>query len=434
MVLWCRSLTHNDALTEKEACISKPAIKRLLTVRQYLLACLYPVFLSGCLSPLAMHEAVLQYDRTVGRLDAEMLLLNIARSRHFHPNHFTALSSVAATFEFSTSAGIAPAGSNTEALIAPVLGASASERPTMTIIPVQGEEFTTRILAPFDESKVAFLFQQGVEPAIVLRLMVRELVLSGYGESATLHNEPHRREEYQEFRRRVLHLSSLNLTRNLYIGPIVYEDALPFTVAREFTRDPTTAGLESFLDAIRQGYAWVQGPDKRSLVLSKQVVGRLAITNYDPATLSNEERRLLNAEAQRNPRHVILLDIRPDQPGGEYPLHGSLVIRSFNAILQFLALGIAADPEYHVDKDPRTGAIGRNPPWTVSIEETEERPQDAAFAVKYLKRWYSVRRAAKVKRGQQPWNQVAFRMLNQLYQMTVTEVSKTPTPAITIAK
>jgi hypothetical protein len=36
------------------------------------------------------------------------------------------------------------------------VGGSVAERPTVTIIPIRGEEFTSRILTPFDE------FQNGV--------------------------------------------------------------------------------------------------------------------------------------------------------------------------------------------------------------------------------------------------------------------------------
>lgn len=115
-------------------------------------------------------------------------------------------------------------------------------------------------------------------------------------------------------------------------------------------------------------------------------------------------------------------------------MHGMFVFRSFHSILQFLANGISADPEYPVEKDPRTGPITRNPPWTISIEESDSQPPDAAFSVKYQDQWYSIRRAPKGAGIKQPWNQVAFRVLSQLYQMTVTEVSKVPTPAITIAK
>ncbi|GKS56953.1 hypothetical protein YTPLAS18_04800 [Nitrospira sp.] len=389
--------------------------------------------LTGCLSPLAMHEAVLEYDRTVSRVEAEMLLLNIARARHFHPNHFTALSSVAATFEFQTSAGIAAAGSNTSSIVAPIFGATAAERPTMTIVPIQGEEFTTRILTPFDASKVAFLFQQDMEPAIILRLMGREFMLSGYGESGRLRNEPYRKTEYEEFRRRVLHLSYLNLTRHLYVGPLVYDEPYPLVVDRPLTGNEMLGSLAQVLQASQEGYRWI--PDqKQGFRLARSVTGRIAITNYDPSAISNEERRQLALEAERNPRHAILVDIRPDRPGGDYPMHGTLVVRSFNAILQFLAQGIADAPEYHVAKDPRTLEVPRNPPWTVAVEEAVDKPSTAAFAVKYRGRWYAIRSAPKTTGGVQPWNQVAFRLLNQLFQMTVTEVSKVPTPAITIAK
>jgi hypothetical protein len=391
------------------------------------------LLLSGCLSPLAMHQAVLEYDRTVSRVEAEMLLLNVARTRHFHPTHFTALSSVAATFEFQTNVGLAPAGSNNSALIAPVFGATAAEKPTMTIIPIQGEEFTSRILTPFDENKVAFLFQQRLEPALILRLMSRELVLSGYGESAILQNDPSQLKEYPEFRRRALHLSSLYKSRDLFVGPVVYEETFPFGLTRGLSTEETMESLDKILRALEKGYQWVQN-SKGEVTLSRRVIGRIVITNYNPALLTNQERQQLALEAEQAPRNAILVDVQPGHPGGDYPLRGMFIFRSFHSILQFLADGIAANPEYHVEKDVRTGVIGRNPPWTISIEESDSQPPDAAFAVGYEDRWYSIRKAPRATGTMQPWNQVAFRVFSQLYQMTVTEVTKVPTPSITIAK
>src|SRR5262249_57759392 len=45
--------------------------------------------LSGCLGPVSLHRAVIEYDRTVTRIDWEMLLLNVARLRDGLPVHFT---------------------------------------------------------------------------------------------------------------------------------------------------------------------------------------------------------------------------------------------------------------------------------------------------------------------------------------------------------
>lgn len=390
---------------------------------------------TGCLSPIALHQAVLEYDRAVGRVEAEMLLLNIARSRHFFPQHFTGVSSVAATFEFQATAGLTQTfvspGADSLAL---AFGGSMAERPTMTIVPIQGEEFTSRILTPFDESRVAFMFQQGIEPAIILRLMASGIQVNGYGESAFYRNMPYFEDEYREFRRRVMHLSSLNLSRGLQAMPLIFEQTVALPLSARAGSGDVVRGLDKIIDALDRGYAIGGVSEEPSLTVRRRVTGRTIITNYDPMQLPNEERRLLHEEAQRYPRNYILIDIRPDGPGGDYPLHGFLVIRSFNKIMRFLASGIAADPEFQVSPDERTAEIVLNPVQTLNIIETDSRPDNAAFAVKFENRWYSIAKVSNEDSTLDPWNLGTFRVLAQLFQMTVTDLSKTPTPSITIAK
>lgn len=390
---------------------------------------------TGCLSPIALHQAVIEYDRAVGRVEAEMLLLNIARSRYYLPQHFTGVSSVAATFEFVANAGLSRTfvqpGADTLGLS---FGGSMSERPTMTIVPIQGEEFTSRILTPFDETRLTFMFQQGVEPAVILRLMASGIQASGYGESAFYRNMPYFVDEYREFRRRVLHLSSLNLTRELQVTPLIFEQAVSLPLSARTGSGDLVKGLDKILDSMERGYTIGGVNEEPSLTVRRRVVGRTVITNYDPLQLPNEERRLLHEEAQRYPRNYVLVDIRPDGPGGEYPLHGFIVVRSFNKIMRFLANGIAADAEFHVEADERTGDVAVNPVQTLDIRETASRPDDSAFAVKFEDRWYSIGKVTREHGTLDPWNLGTFRVLAQLYQMTVTDISKTPTPAITIAK
>lgn len=390
--------------------------------------------LAGCVSPVALHRAVIEYDRAVSDIQGEMLLLNIARARHFQPLHFTAVSSVAATFDIQASIGLAPAQAGlTEQLVAPVLGASVAERPTITIVPVEGEDFTKRILSPTDAVRLIFLHQQGVEPALLLRMMADELVLTGERKARFFHNDPRRVDEYTEFRRRILHLSSLKPSHALHIGPIAYEEVLPIALPPVSRSGETLQALDKVIAAVEKGYQWESLQSGGPPTLVRQVVGRPMITNYDPNDLSNEERRRLNEEAEHLPPNKLLVDIRPDGPGGEYPMHGHFVLRSFNAIMRFLGNGIIHAPEFPVEKDPRTGPILQNPPGTIVIEETDARPSNAAFSVEYEGLWYSMRRAPTTAQPVLPWNQEAFRVLNQLYQMTVTE-SRAATPAITIAK
>ncbi|MGH7250294.1 MAG: hypothetical protein ACREIK_00390 [Nitrospiraceae bacterium] len=388
--------------------------------------------LTGCLSPIAMHRAVVEYDRTGSQIDAELLLLNIARARHYRPVHFTTVSSVAATFDFRVNSGIIGRIGSTplNADARPVdleFSSSVAEQPTITIVPITGEEFTKRILRPLEESQFYFLVHQEFDINMILRLMARGMEIAGEGEPTLLFNAPSRRADYEEFRKRLLHLSSLQLTRKLYVGPITYDESFTVPVGRAPTPEEAVAGLE-------KGYRWTVSQKDQQYTLSRRVVGRIAITNYDTDRLSNEERRRMNEEAEQSPRDSILADIRPGNPGGDYPLHGSILLRSLNAIIIFLAKGIAEEPEFHVDKNPKTGPVMRNPSRTLEIEESSNRPTEAEFSVELEGHYYSIRKFP-ISEGMVPsWNQEAFAVLSNLFQMTVTEVSVQKMPIISIPK
>ncbi|HKC92695.1 MAG TPA: hypothetical protein VKB81_01615, partial [Nitrospira sp.] len=218
------------------------------TLSTFLLSTALLTSLTGCLSPIAMHRAVIEYDRTVSYVEADLLLLNIARARHHRPVHFTAVSSVAATFDFRTNAGIrggiGPSTDSTERAINLEYSASVAENPTITIVPIAGEEFTKRILRPLDESHVDFLVRQGFDIGMVLRLMARGIAIDGEETPTILFNSPSRKEEYTEFRRRLLHLASLDFQKQLRIGPIMYEEAYPVALDRALTPAEVVAALQ----------------------------------------------------------------------------------------------------------------------------------------------------------------------------------------------
>ena len=123
--------------------------------------------LSGCLGPVSLHEAVLGYDDTVSRLGHEMLLVNIGRLRHGLPVHFTLATSIAATFEYQTNAAILGPFSD----VGLSVGVSAAENPTVTIVPIQGKEFTGRVLTPLEDTAFEFPVFQGVPIDMAMRLV-----------------------------------------------------------------------------------------------------------------------------------------------------------------------------------------------------------------------------------------------------------------------
>ena len=82
-------------------------------------------------------------------------------------------SNCAATFDYRANTGFVGNifESPGEDLYSFSLGASVAENPTLSIVPVQGEEFTRRILMPMDESRLQFLVFQGAPIDMVMRLM-----------------------------------------------------------------------------------------------------------------------------------------------------------------------------------------------------------------------------------------------------------------------
>ncbi|MDH4305744.1 MAG: hypothetical protein OEV53_16955 [Nitrospira sp.] len=380
------------------------------------------LFLSGCLSPVTLTRAVIAYDDAITESQSKQLLVNIARAEHHQPIHFTGVSNVAATFDFRFTAGATPAlTGDASRTILPVIGGSVAENPTISIAPIEGEEFTQRLLTPFHESKLTLLLRQGIDIDLLLRLMAKELRMSQIHGTIAYRNNPTDKLGYEMFRKVVLHLSAIQDHNSLYVEPL--------NVERSWTIPAESVTAEGF-KMLEQEYEVSYHAQDKTFTLRKQVEGGTLITNYDPNLLSREERARLQHENEQGLRHDVTFDIRPGYYGGEWPLKGDFRLRSFNAILNFLGLSIAEEVEYHVDKDSRTPAVAENPVKTLDLIVSPSSPSEVDLAMKSHGHYYAV----KTTGPQARWNREAFKLLSQLFQMTVTEIPRSGVPSITIAK
>ncbi len=378
--------------------------------------------LSGCLSPVTLTRAVIAYDDAITESQSKQLLVNIARAQHHQPIHFTGVSNVAATFDFRFTAGATPAlTGDASRTILPVIGGSVAENPTISIAPIEGEEFTQRLLTPFHEAKLTLLLRQGIDIDLLLRLMAKELRLNHSDGTIAYRNNPSDKIGYEMFRRVVLHLSAIQDHNSLYVEPL--------NVERSWTIPAESVTAEGF-KALEQDYQVFYNAQDRTFTLRKQVEGGTLITNYDPNLLSREERARLQHENEQGLPHDVTFDIRSGHYGGEWPIKGDFRLRSFNAMLNFLGLSIAEDPEYHVEKDSRTPAVSENPVKTLDLLVSSSAPSGLDLAMKSHGQYYAVNTTGPQAR----WNREAFKLLSQLFQMTVTEVPRAGVPSITIAK
>ncbi len=380
--------------------------------------------LSGCLSPLTLNKAVISYDDAITDALSKQLLINIARAQHHQPVHFTVVSNIAATFNFQTNAGMTPAlaGVSGKAML-PLFGGSVAENPTISIAPIEGEEFTKRLLTPFEEGKLMLLLRQRVDIDLLLRLMAAELRIKDKGREIVYRNLPSDRTGYEMFRRIVLHLSAIQDQNHLYAEPMVYDRT--WTIPAESIKANEFNDLK---DEDMESY----DREKKTYTLQKRIVGRILITNYDPDTLPMEERARLSQEAKDWPPNDLTFDIRPGYPGGEWPIKGDFRLRSFHAILTALGQSLGEEAEYHVEKDPRSPPVlnDENPISTLEMVTSETPLLGADLSILTHGKFYAIKTDGPLAR----WNRLVFQLLYLLFQMTVSEVPKAGIPSITIAK
>lgn len=384
----------------------------------------------ACVGPPALHRSVLGYDETTLQLDQQLLLLNIARRHQGLPIHFTKTSSIAATFNWTTTAGIggrleeSPRGFHSMNLN---LGASASENPTFSITPLAGEEFTKRILTPLNEKVFEFFVHQGIPVDQVMRLVsggITELNPDGTF-LRFVENHPRRPDEYIKFRQIALHLAYLQAQRHLFVRTPFFEDLLMTVKAAPRSKD-VGKGFEL-------GLIWRQKEGGNRYTLTRWTPGRVVVTNYDLNTLTGREKQELNDRIKKyDPGDSVSFDIRKDKPGGEFPITGGIKLRSFLTIIDFIASSIGAS-QVPVQKhpltpsvlNPLTGQAGENSDHILEVKVDDSRPPADIPSVYFQSKYYSV--------APDEDSLSSFRMLHYIFQTTVGEI-KAPGIPITIAK
>lgn len=287
-------------------------------------------------------------------------------------------------------------------------------------MPIEGEEFTKRLLTPFPESILTLLLRQGADVDLVLRMMAGEYRTETDGQKVSYYNKPADKIGYSTFRRVVLHLSTIQDRNVLFAEPLIFDESWTVPAA-----SLTPEALQSLVKDLSVSYE----EKTRSYRITKRTIGRIIVTNYDPSVLSNDERMRLNDEAAENLEDELTIDIRSGHPGGEYPLHGKFRLRSFAKVIGFLGQAMGEDPEYDVPRDPRTPTTSENPVFTLGMVEADSAPRGTDRVVKYGGHYYALRPDT----GYQ-WNKKAFNLLYQLFEMTVVKPAQGAGPAITISK
>jgi hypothetical protein len=72
------------------------------------------------------------------------------------------------------------------------------------------------------------------------------------------------------------------------------------------------------------------------------------VVNFHPMALTDQQRFHLDEKIKKNASGFVYLDIPPNGPGGNFPNHGAIKLRSTFQILIFIATGIKIAPVFEV--------------------------------------------------------------------------------------
>src|SRR5215467_10517099 len=183
-------------------------------IRRAVVVMLGSVLAAGCttLGPYALDQTRLHYNEVIKRTTEEQLLLNIVRLRDTDTPSSLAVSAIAAQFERSLSLQLTPffvAGDNASftAVLPQILGLGA-DRPTVSLTPVDDQEFTRKLFTPLSLDGVLYLAKTTWPITTVFRLYLENLNWVPNAQTAS-GPTPKTAPEVDEFLRGVIALQSL---------------------------------------------------------------------------------------------------------------------------------------------------------------------------------------------------------------------------------
>lgn len=263
-------------------------LRALALLAVMVLACSVP--LPGCtIGPRALQDARLKYNEVVKATTEQQLLLNIVRLRYADTPSSLSVENIAAQFELLKSLQITPffIASGAEpnrsfTAILPQFGIQAADRPTISMVPIDDQEFTRKLFTPLTLDGVIYLVRTTWPIGTVFRLYLENMNWVPNAEFAsgpTPRNPP----PYGDFLRGVFALQDLQQQGRMVIHTEerveVLSDPLP----------TAQMSATTVVEAAKNGYEWrrLDGSGGWTLVRKKQQ----PVLFLDPRALDSAEVR-----------------------------------------------------------------------------------------------------------------------------------------------
>jgi hypothetical protein len=387
--------------------VSVSTVRAAIEIR-FLLFCgaLTCLAASGCTFGAHMIESTVgPYNAAVTRVSEEQLLLNVVRLRYNDNPTRLDVASIAAQYELDASAEARPffaapnpAGSvfETFAAILPDLMASAANRPTISLTPLDDPETIRGLFTPATLDGIVFLAETSYPLSTVFQLFVESI--NGVPNAPTASGPPRSIvPEFREFKRASEILQQLKDLGDLqFVREVEVKD-----YGSHLSESGVTA--TALVDAAKNGFEYQQQPDKtwalvkreRRLTLHirpealarpelnelttllhlKPGLSRYEVTVGSKESLASEGRQTASTSFNIFPRSVIQ---------ASYYLSHGVVVPS-----EHIACGLTKSPVFYdgrsFDWQELFGGL-----FTVHSIQQHRRPACASVAVKCRDYWFFI--------------------------------------------
>ena len=325
------------------------------------LACLA---IAGCTNFGAQQVPADQFDynKAIARSMQEQMLLNVVRLHYFEAPVFLAVSSVVTQYAWQGTVGVAGqqgfsigAGLQAPSFVGGTASALYGERPTITFLPIEGDDFSRRLMTPIPLDFVFALSEAGYPTDLLYR--------AGIGR--------------------------INDVQNMAAGV-----PAPGDVERELQAKMEVENLTRFQNLISvilklQLYGAIEVQRREEDDKTQRFLVITAQRGAEVAALVDEFRRLLSLDPARNVFRIT------DRRMGRAVDEITIQTRSVLQIMNFLAKGVEIPPEQWqqarllggqgLTADPGDGkGVPFRARWS------KERPSDAFVAAEYNGYWFSI--------------------------------------------
>jgi hypothetical protein len=360
---------------------------------------------SGCtFGPRLLESSHGPYNHAVKQVTEEELLLNLVRLRYNDDPVHLDVSSIAAQYELDASAEARPFLGFASSLglgffkstVLPDAAASASNRPTLTMVPLDDPDNVRRLFRPGTAEEIAFLAETSWPIATIFRLYVETLNRVPNAPSASGPTRPIV-PEFREFQRAVWLLQTLEDRGG---ARFVHEEKLT-EVGSPLSADRITADAQ--VQAAKNGYEYRERPDKTWALVKRD---RRLVLKINPTDAGSPEVQELCALLNLHPGLLsYAVAVGSDDP---FSLTSPppptdtlrLVVRSTVQAMFYLAHGVLVPPEHvacglvQVTVEPDGQVFDwqevTRELFTVRSVKQHCRPEHAHVAVRYRGWWFYI--------------------------------------------